>query len=95
MEMIAIRRVKLEAHHLQPGRTKHTLHDANGIRPFPPFTSLAIARYGDDAGYYLMHICADRTGTDTWHQTLEDAFDQAEWEFGVRRNEWTEVREPF
>jgi hypothetical protein len=95
MAMVAIRRVELGAHHLNPGRTKHTLHDDKGVRPFPPFTSLAITRYGDDPGYYLMHICNDNTGTDTWHEGLEDALHQAEWEFGVRPDEWIEVQEPF
>ena len=95
MEMIAIRKVKLGKHHFNPGRTKHTLSDANGTRPFPPFTSLAITRYGEDVGYYLMHICDDNSGTDTWHETLDDALHQAEWEFGVRPEEWTEVQEPF
>lgn len=42
-----------------------------------------------------MHFCADGSGTDTWHETLEDAFHQAEWEFGVERSQWTEVNEPF
>jgi hypothetical protein len=95
MEMVAIRRVKLGEHHLNPGRTKHTLSDASGTRPFPPFTSLAITRYGEDASYYLMHICDENLGTDTWHETLDDALHQAEWEFGVRPEEWTEVQEPF
>jgi hypothetical protein len=93
--MVAIRRVKLEEHHLNPGRTKHTISDANGIRPFPPFTSLAITRYGEGNACYLMHICDDNSVADTWHETLDDALYQAEWEFGVRPEEWIEVQEPF
>lgn len=94
---IAIRKVTLGDRHLCPGRTKHTLVDANGARPFPPFTSLVITRclLPDDSGYYLEHLCADGLGTDTWHQTLEEAMHQAEWEFGVQPSEWVEVNEPF
>ena len=93
----AIRKVTLGEQHIRPGRTKHTLIDANGARPFPPFTSLVITRclLPDDNGFYLEHLCADGLGTDTWHQTLEDALHQAEWEFGVHPTEWIEVNEPF
>jgi hypothetical protein len=86
MGMVAIKKVTLKKHHLSPGRTKHTLSDSKGVRPFPPFTSLAITRYGEESGYYLMHICDNNLGTDTWHETLEDALGQAEWEFGVLRS---------
>jgi len=34
-------------------------------------------------------------GTDTWHQTLDDAFDQAQWEFGIAREEWMKTDRPF
>jgi hypothetical protein len=82
-------------HHLRSGRTKHTLVDAKGARPFPPFTSLAITQFPGDNGFYLMHICADGSGTDTWHENIDEAIHQAEWEFGVQPSEWTETNEPF
>jgi hypothetical protein len=93
MGMVTIKKVTLKEHHLSPGRTQHSLSDSDGVRPFPPFTSLAITRYGEDPGYYLMHICDENLGTDTWHETLEDALHQAEWEFDVRPEEWIEVQE--
>lgn len=93
--MRALKRVSLTASHLSPGRTQHTLVDSVGARPFPPFVSLAITRYGQDAGYYLMHICGNGLATDTWHETLEDALKQAAWEFEVRSEEWQDVDEPF
>jgi hypothetical protein len=95
MKMVAIKKVKLKEHHLNPGRTKHTLSDEKGLRPFPPFTSLAITQYGNEPGYYLMHICEDNTGTDTFHEPLEEALHQAEWEFEVRPEEWIDAQEPF
>jgi len=96
-QMIAIRKVRLGDHHLHPGRTEHTLVDSQGARPFPPFTSLVITQslLPGDSGYYLMHLCADGSGTDTHHESLGDAFNQAEWEFGVQSSEWIEVNEPL
>jgi hypothetical protein len=93
MGMVTIKKVTLKAHHLSPGRATHTLADSAGLRSFPTFTSLAIAQYAGEPGYYLVHICDDNLQTDTWHNTLEDALHQAEWEFGVQPAEWTDVRE--
>jgi hypothetical protein len=95
MGMLAIKKVKLTDRHLSPGRTKHTLSDSEGVRLFPQFTSLAITQADGDSGYYLMHLCDSGLGTDTWHESLEDALNQAEWEFGVLPDEWTDVHEPF
>jgi hypothetical protein len=95
MGMTAIKKVRLKAHHLSPGRTEHAFSDGSGTRPFPPFTSLAITRLNDEPGYYLMHLCDNHFGTDTHHATLEEALHQAEWEFGVLPEEWADVQEPF
>jgi hypothetical protein len=88
---IVLMRVKLEAHHLHPGKTVHWLVDEKGKRPFPPFVSLAIAQYEGDADFYLLHECKDHFGTDTCHTSLEDALHQAEFEFGVIRDEWIKL----
>jgi hypothetical protein len=42
-----------------------------------------------------MYLCENGQGTDTFHLTLDDALHQAEYEFGVRPEEWINVREPF
>jgi len=93
--MTALKKVTLNERHLHPGRTKHTLIDEKGAREFPSFTSLVIAQYPGDEGNYLLHICEGREGTDTWHQNLDDALHQAEWEFGVSPEEWIETNEAF
>ncbi|MGO9435734.1 MAG: hypothetical protein ACLPH3_24200 [Terracidiphilus sp.] len=90
-KMIAIKRVALNEGHLRPGRTRHS---SNG-KEFRPFTSLAICQSPGDAGYFLMHIGEKGQAADTWHENLEDAMHQAEWEFGVQAEEWTEANEPF
>jgi len=94
-QMIAIKKVVLNERHLRPGRTKHRLSDSQGLRDFPPFVSLVITRYPEDPGFYLMHVCEDGQGADTWHETLDDALNQAEYEFGVKIEERIEVNEPF
>lgn len=86
--MVSIQRVRLSSHH-HASRTKHTKHDATGAAPFPRFIALEIATYPGEQGFYLFHICADGQGTDTWHESLDAAIDQAGWEFGVKREEWT------
>jgi hypothetical protein len=92
IEWLVLRRVFLGSHHLHPGRTKHTLSDSKGKRDFAPFVSLEIVRSGQ-GNYYLMHVCEDGSGTDTWHQTLEEAMGQAEYEFEVKASEWVVVQE--
>ncbi len=88
-----LRRVKLGSHH-HASLTKHTIRDKNGERSFPAFVTLEISSYPGEGSCYLFHICGDEQVADTWHQTLDEAFDQAEWEFGVRQDEWTVVTEP-
>lgn len=87
-EWIELMSVKLGAIHTPTGNTKHWLVDSAGKRPFPHFVSLTIAQYPGDTGFYLLYKCDDGQGTDTWHQSLEDAQHQAEFEFGVRLDEW-------
>ena len=53
-----------------------------------PF-ALSIVKYSDNEGYYLLYL--DKFGeeqADTYQETLEDAFGQAEFEFGVKKDEW-------
>jgi hypothetical protein len=94
-EMVAIKNVTLNESHLRPGRTKHSISDKNGRSEFPPFTSLVITQCPDDPGFYLMHVCANGQIADTWHETLDDALHQAEYEFEVKPEEWAETSEPF
>ena len=44
----------------------------------------------DGSGHFVL-IYSARNGAmsgDTWHETLEDAFDHAEASFGIARDEW-------
>jgi hypothetical protein len=93
--LISVKRVLLGRQHLTPGRTLHTIHDKDGSRPFPQFTSLEIAHHEGSNEYYLFHICSDGQVADTWHQSMADALRQAEWEFGVQSHEWMDIAEEF
>jgi len=50
---------------------------------------LAICKYETKNGYYLFY-CDDKwiELADTWHQTIEDAQDQAEYEYAGITNNW-------
>jgi hypothetical protein len=55
----------------------------------PRPAQLRVVRLAPDDGFYLLYCDADgRELTDTHHDSLESAFAQAEWEFGVKRAEW-------
>jgi hypothetical protein len=61
------------------GRTRHIVRSEEVAN----FAALAIARYDSDPGFYLFY-CDDgwTTITDTYHDTIEGAVAQAEFEFG-------------
>ena len=66
------------SHATTTGRTKHV------VRGEPPhdFAALAIAKYDSEAGFYLFYCDAEWTAvTDTYHETIEGAVAQAEFEF--------------
>jgi hypothetical protein len=91
--MVVLKRVRLGAQH-HASLTKHTISDSNGKRGFPPFVELVIAADPGEASCYLFHVCADGQVADTWHQSVAEALDQAEWEFGVQPGEWTSPDRP-
>jgi hypothetical protein len=94
-EFRSLFRVELGPHHLRPGRTKHQLKDATGLRDFPPFNALEICSTDPANGFYILYQPENGQGTDSWRQTLDDAFDQAEWGFGVAREEWEKTDRPY
>ena len=84
-----LQRVVLTTSHRPTGKTRHR----RGEELIPPPAQLAIVRYRTDPGYYLLYL--DERGeelTDTYHETVEKAMDQADWEFGVKPDEWEPAR---
>lgn len=68
--------------------TGNVIHSTEeGILPAP--YALSIVQYNDDSGYYLFYL--DKDGieqTDTYHEHLYLAFEQAEFEFGIKPDSW-------
>ncbi len=94
-QLITIRQVVLGPHHRQPARVGTTIHGGGTTTPCPTFVLLQIARYPGEESCYLFHFAKSGEGTDTFHESLDQAFDGAELLYGVSRAEWVEVNFPF
>jgi hypothetical protein len=79
---------------VDPGRiTGNTRHYRGNLLP-PPY-SLKIVQLSEDldAGYYLLYLdAAGAEMTDTWHDSVEAAMAQAEFEFGLMPSEWNRAQ---
>ena len=76
-------------------RTGNTVHMVAG-GTFPPFRRLVIIEDEPGGPYYLLY-CDENwcSFTDTWHQTLDEAKAQAEFEYeGVGKVWKTRLRRP-
>ena len=85
--------VRLVAHHEPTGHTGHIVGGA--VLPMP--LELRVVSYAEDPGVYLLYISDPGSGladTDTYHMTMQDAFEQARLEFSVLPSEWRRVRGP-
>lgn len=69
-------------------RTGNTQHFVNGEVLNTPY-GLAICQYKPGDGYYLF-LCTDSwiEVSDTWHETIEDSKDQAEFEYSGISYNW-------
>jgi len=89
------RKIKLKPHHRPTGKTRHTeavITADNDVIPGPELPAphaLAITQLPGDFGHYLLYL--DENGqeiTDTYHESLQDALEQARWEFNVEPDDW-------
>ena len=68
--------------------TQKTVHTNDG-KLLPPPHGLAIVQLPDDPGVYLYYLDEDGDEqTDTYHATVEQAMNQARFEFSVNVDEW-------
>ena len=68
--------------------TGNTLHRIGG-ELMPPASGLAVCRYEKDTGFYLFYCDGEwRVLTDTWHESVEDALNQAEFEYEGVNTVW-------
>ncbi|HMP04412.1 MAG TPA: hypothetical protein PKC45_18125 [Gemmatales bacterium] len=59
-----------------------------------PVPSKVVIEVEDSDSIYLERFAGDGTfAGDTWHSCIEEAFDQARYEFGIERDEWQEVQD--
>jgi hypothetical protein len=57
-----------------------------------PAAGLAICQYTGESAYYLFGCDSEwNTVTDTWHETLEEALEQAEFEYEGVSQTWNVV----
>ena len=80
-----LRKVTLSRDQVSTGKT---VHISGGEELHAP-SKLQITQYPDDKGYYLIYL--DSSGdemTDTYHDTIEEAMEQAKWEFNVTVDDW-------
>jgi hypothetical protein len=77
---------------IQP--TGNTVHHVNG-HLIGPVAGLAICQSTDGRGFYLFYCdSAWHELTDTWHQSLDDAKGQAEFEYLGIESHWRYLAEP-
>lgn len=69
-------------------RTGNTEHYIEGEQK-KDFYGLAICKYESEGGYYLFYCGEDWEAiTDTWHETIEDAREQAGFEYMNTGDSW-------
>lgn len=89
-DFAVLRTVTLKRGNEPTGRTVHR----EGNEVLPPPTGLAIVQYPEDSGFYLLYLDAHgQEMTDTYHETIEGAMSQAEFEFNVRPPDWETAEE--
>jgi hypothetical protein len=77
--------VIISSRHLATGNTKHWIENSLLGQPY----SLAICKYEKSPEYYLFYCDeAWETLTDTSHSSINEAKDQAEYEFVGISNDW-------
>jgi len=80
-----LRQIRIGPNHQTTGKTHH--FQGEKILPAPTF--LQVVQYSEDPGFYLLYFDENwQELTDTYHESLEGAFEQAAWEFGVKSTEW-------
>lgn len=78
----------IDARHIQTGKTTHIVDGMIFDNP----AGLEICQYDGDSAYYLFY-CDENWNviTDTWHQTIDDAIKQAEFEYQHSAQTWQKL----
>ncbi len=79
----------LNKKHIKTDKTRHWIYGQLAEEIF----GLAIGQYKKDAGFYLFYCDKNWTTiTDTYHEAIEGAKDQAEFEYENTIDDWVEKR---
>ncbi len=93
MQGTSIKRIVLKPQH---DNTNNTRHVVMGSPINNEIAELRIMHYPDDPGYYLLYFdILGKELTDTFHDSLTQAFEQAEFEFNVKADEWEDINETY
>ena len=82
-------------YHLSEARVKHYSgfpeELEKGGRKLLPLANILVIE-GSDQGYFLYRYSSNgEFAGDTWHRTLEEAYDQAENEFDILPDDWEKL----
>jgi len=73
-------------------KTRNTVHHAGGNEIEDP-KGLAVCQYEGEDAFYLFGCNEDwKSQSDTWHETLDDAKEQAEFEYAGTSQTWVSAR---
>ena len=79
---------KLDGRHTRTNNTEHYV----GGQILQDIYGLAICKYDQEEGFYLFYCDHNWSAiTDTYHDTVEDAKDQAEFEFTNTSSTWKDM----
>lgn len=78
---------------LQTGMTVHSAATSHGVERCETPVWVEIVQQ-DDAFYLLRKNAYGESIADTWHLTLEEAKEQAAFEYGIIERDWLETPEP-
>ena len=83
-----LKQVVLGPQHRVTGKTRHY----HGTEPLPPPSELRIGQCTGDPGFYLLYLdVSGKELTDTYHDSVEQAMAQADFEFAVKPSDWQDV----
>jgi hypothetical protein len=90
--------MKLRSHvRHNTGKTHHsigTLVDGQLVTVGGFLPTAYVEIHEEEGGYFLIHHDKEgQQGADTWHLTLEEAKNQAAFEFEIRETHWVTVEE--
>jgi hypothetical protein len=84
-DYIRLVRAKVDPERVK-GMTRHYRY--GGLLPHPQHLEI-VQIPPDNNGYYLIYLDANGSEmNDTWHESIDQAMDQANYEFGLLPGEW-------